>query len=272
MMSFFRKGGLFTQILMGGVVLAIIAAFVMGGQFGSTKAERCAVKFKGTCVDLKEFNAGYGLAVRASGLELSPEGAREIKGMILNGFAERVLLNHDAKRFGISVSEDDLDQQLMEGRARLSLPAEHEAQLAGQLRLCIPEGPACAPGTQGIRMLPVKDDGNFNADLYRRIVRNFAGRGPKQFKEMQHDEYIAARMRDLVRSRARVSEQEAFLLWERERSHAIIRTVQARGEWMARYVLDLSNADVDGWAMNNKAAVDSEFARAKAEFKADCPI
>ena len=272
MMSFFRKGGLFTQILMGGVVLAIIAAFVLGGQFGTTKTERCAVKFKGTCVDLKEFNAGYGLAVRASGLELTPEGAREIKGMILNGFAERVLLSHDAKRFGISVSEDELDRQLMEGRARLSLPAEHEAQLAGQLRLCIPEGPACAPGTQGIRMLPVKDDGSFNPDLYRRVVRNFAGRGPKQFKEMQHDEYVAARMRDLVRSRARVSEQEAFLLWERERSHAIVRTVQARGEWMARYVLDLSNADVDEWVMNNKAAVDSEFARAKDTFKAECPI
>lgn len=273
MMSFFRKGGLFTQILMGGIVLAIIAAFVLGGQFGNTTgAERCAVKFKGTCVDLKEFNASYGLAVRASGLELTPEGAREIKGMILNGFAERVLLGHDAKRFGISVSEDELDRQLMEGRARLSLPAEHEAQLAGQLRLCIPEGPACAPGTQGIRMLPVKDDGSFNPDLYRRVVRNFAGRGPKQFKEMQHEEYVAARMRDLVRSRARVSEQEAFLLWERERSHAIIRTVQARGDWMARYVLDLSNADVDAWAVNNKPAVDGEFARAKDEFKAECPI
>jgi len=273
MMNFFRSGGLFTQILMGGVVLAIIAAFVLGGQFGSVGgSERCAVKLDSYCVDLKEFNASYGLAVRASGLELSADGAREVKGMILNGFAERLLLQADAHRLGLSISEEDLDAQLMEGRARLSLPAEHETQLAAQLRLCIPEGPACAAGTVGMRILPVKDDGNFNPDLYRRVVRNFAGRGTKQFKEMQHQEYVAARMRDLVRSRARVSEKEAFLLWERERSQAVMRTVQTRADWMARYVLNLSNSDVDEWAMNNKAAVDSELARAKDDFKAECPI
>ncbi|HEU5076789.1 MAG TPA: peptidylprolyl isomerase, partial [Polyangiaceae bacterium] len=272
MMNLFRKGGLFTQIFMGAVVLAIIAAFVLGGQFGNTSgSERCAVKFKGACVDLKEFNASYGLAVRASGLELTGEGAREVKGMILNGFAERLLLSEEAKRLGISISEEDLDAQLMEGRARLSLPAEHEAQLAAQLRLCIPEGPACAAGTVGTRLLPVKDSGSFNPDLYRRVVRNYAGRGTKQFKEMQHAEYVAARMRDLVRSRARVSEQEAFLLWERERSQAVVRTVQARGDWMARYVLNLSNSDVDEWAMNNKEAVDSALAREKDDFKAECP-
>ena len=273
MMQVFRKGGLFTQIFMGAVVIAIIAAFILGGQFGNTTgSERCAVKFKGACVDLKEFNASYGLAVRASGLELTADGAREVKGMILNGFAERELLLDDAKRLGISISGEDLDAQLMEGRARLSLPAEHEMQLGAQLRLCLPEGPGCAPGTLGTRLLPVKDSGSFNPDLYRRVVRNFAGRGTKQFKEMQHREYVAFRVRELVRSRARVSEQEAFLLWERERSQAVLRTVQARGDWMARYVLNLSNSDVDEWAMNNKAGVDSELARAKEDFKAECPI
>lgn len=273
MLSLFRKGGLFSQLFMGAIVLAICAAFLFTGQFGSSSsADRCATKFKDACVDLKEFNAGYGLAVRASGLELTPEGAREVKGMILNGFAERLLLTEDAKRFGISVSEEELDKELMEGRTRLSLPAEHEAQLAAQLRLCMPEGPACAPGTLGIRMLPVKDNGSFNPDLYRRVVRNYSGRGPKQFKEMQHQEVIAARMRELIRSRARVSEDEAFMLWERERSQATIRSVQAHANWMARYVLTLPDATVDEWAMNNKEAVDSEFARVKDSFKDDCPL
>lgn len=273
MLSLFRKGGLFSQLFMGAVVLAICAAFLFTGQFGNTSsADRCAAKFKDDCIDLREFNAGYGLAVRASGLELTPEGAREIKGMILNGFAERLLLTEDAKRFGISVSEEELDKELMEGRTRLSLPAEHEAQLAAQLRLCMPEGPACAPGTLGIRMLPVKDGGTFNPDLYRRVVRNYTGRGPKQFKEMQHFEVIAARMRQLIRSRARVSEQEAFMLWERERSQATIRSVQAHADWMARYVLDLSDAAVDEWAMNHKEDVDSEFAKVKEDFKDECPM
>ena len=272
MMSFFRRGGLFSQIFMGAIVIAICLAFVFTGQFGSaSSADRCAVKLDDACVDLKEFNAGYGLAVRASGLELTPQGAREIKGMILEGFAERLLLVKNAKELGLSVSEEELDSQLMEGRTRLSLPAEHEAQLSAQLRLCKPEGPACALGTEGIRMLPVKDSGAFNPDLYRRLVRNYAGRGPKQFKEMQQRELLAARMRHLIRSQVRVSESEAFLLWERERSQATIRSVNARSDWMARYVLNLSEADVDEWAMNNKETIDTRVAREKDEFKEACP-
>jgi peptidyl-prolyl cis-trans isomerase D len=273
MLSLFRKGGLFSQIFMGAVVVAICAAFIFTGQFGSAgSADRCAVKLGATCVDLKEFNAGYGLAVRASGLELTPEGAREIKGMILNGFAERILLLEEAERLGITVSEEDLDNELREGRTRLSLPAAHETQLSAQLRLCKPEGPTCAPGTEGIRMLPVETEGAFNNDLYRRMVRNYSGRGPKQFKAMQRDEIVAARMRRLIRSRVRVSEDEAFLLWERERSQATIRSVEARSEWMARYVLNLTGADVDEWAMNNKEAIDSRLAQEKDHFSDGCPM
>src|SRR5690606_12006408 len=141
--------------------------------FGSAgSGDRCAVKLGDACVDLKEFNAGYGLAVRASGLELTPEGAREIKGMILNGFAERTLLLEDAERFGISVSERELDEHLAQGRTRLSRPAEHETQLSARPRPCLPEAMGCAPGPQGIRMLPVKDNGRFNPHLYRRVVRS----------------------------------------------------------------------------------------------------
>lgn len=273
MMTFFRRGGLFSQIFMGAIVVAIILAFVFTGQFGSaTSADRCAVKLGDACVDLKEFNAGYGLAVRASGLDLTPQGARELKGLILNGFAERLLLVEDARALGLSVSEEELDRQLKEGRTRLSLPAAHEAQLSAQLRLCKPEGPACAPGTEGIRMLPVKDSGTFNPDLYRRLVRNYAGRGPKQFKEMQQLELLAARMRQLIRSQVRVSESEAYSLWERERSQATIRSVTARANWMARYVLQLSDAEVDEWAMNNKEAIDTRVAREKDKFKEGCPL
>src|SRR5690606_22536644 len=96
--------------------------------------------------------------------------------------------------------------------------------------------------------------------------------GPKQFKEMQRLETIAARMRQLIRSRARVSEQEAYLLWERERSQAVIRSVQARAGWMARYVLDLSDAEVDEWSLGNKEAIDTRLARVKDQFKAGCPL
>jgi peptidyl-prolyl cis-trans isomerase D len=272
MLRFFRGGGI-AQIFVGGIVVAIILAFVFTGQFGSaTLSDRCAVRLDEACVEIKEFNAAYGLAVRASGLELTPEGTRQIKRLVLDGLAERELLLRDAKRFGLSVSEEEIDLELMEGRTRLSLPAMEEAPLSAQLRLCKIEAGGCAPATTGIRILPVKADGQFNVDLYKRVVRSYTGRGQKQFKDMQRREIVAARMRQLIKSRARVSEEEAFMLWERERSQATVRTVQARGEWFARYVVQLSDTEVDAWTMENKDAVDTEVARVKENFTDGCPM
>lgn len=272
MLRFFRGGGV-AQFFVGGIVVAIILAFIFTGQFGSASlSDRCAVRLGDACVEIKEFNAAYGLAVRASGLEITPEGSRQIRRMVLDGLAERELLLRDAKRFGLAVSEEQLDAELMEGRTRLSLPAIDEVSISTQLRLCKVEGGACAPGTEGIRILPVKTDGQFNVDLYKRVVRSYTGRGQRQFKAMQQREIVAARMRELIKSRARVSEEEGFMLWERERSEATIRTVQVRAKWLSRYVIALSEADVDTWAMENKEAVDTELARVKDQFQDGCPL
>ena len=62
------------------------------------------------------------------------------------------------------------------------------------------------------------------------------------------------------------------MLWERERSEATVRTVQVRAKWLSRYVIALSEPEVDTWAMENKELVDTELARVKEQYEDGCPL
>jgi peptidyl-prolyl cis-trans isomerase D len=97
-----------------------------------------------------------------------------------------------------------------------------------------------------------------------------ANRGPKEFKEMQQRELVAARMRALVREPVRVSDVEAFAKFEQERTTAVLRSVALQRDWFAKYTADLSEAALDKWAFENKTQVDSAWDTDKASFTADC--
>src|SRR6185295_20025075 len=123
-----------------------------------------------------------------------------------------------------------LDVDLMEGRVRTSLPAESMAEISFMLGLCPPSnsGYACLPGAEyPVRQVPFRTtpNGAFDYDAYERQVRMMTNRGPKEFKAMQERELLAARMRDIVRSRVRIPDPEAYLLFERDRAKVVVRTV-----------------------------------------------
>ena len=82
-------------------------------------------------------------------------------------------------------------------------------------------------GEDSVRLLPVTnpDTKAFDYKTYDRVVRQFSGRSPTEFKVMQRQELLAARMRDLVRARVRVGDDEAFTAYQREKATATIRFV-----------------------------------------------
>jgi peptidyl-prolyl cis-trans isomerase D len=123
-----------------------------------------------------------------------------------------------------------------------------------------------------IRMLRTKRTAEeaFDYAVYEREVRIVANRGPKEFKEMQQRELVAARMRDLIREPVRVPETEAFAIFSQQRSTAVIRSVALSRDWFAKYVIDLSDAAVSKWATDNKPAVDAAWEADKASFTAGC--
>jgi peptidyl-prolyl cis-trans isomerase D len=264
MLSFFRKGGV-GQAIVAAIAIGVMAVFILefrsGRGGGGSLRQECAIEAFGDCVSPKDYNASFGLVLYR--LQIQPKKIRElgIRKQVLEGIVERELLLREAARLGVAVSEDEIDQELLNGRAHVSLPASSQ-RLAMQLGLCLPneKQTSCQAPPDLVRILPVKSaqSGQFDTKIYERILRSSVNRGPKEFKEMQRRELIAARMRNLVRSRVRVSEGAAWLDFERDNARAIVRTVQIKRDWLAKWAVDVSDAATDRWAFEHKDQVDEE--------------
>ena len=277
MLSIFRGGGV-SQVLVGGIAFSIILVFALefrAGRNGPTASlkKECAVELKGDCVDPKEYYAAYGLVMR----NIQPAASKQLglHKKVLDGLVERELLVAEAKRLGISASADEVEADLLNGRARVSLPAEDAQSLSAKLGMCriAEDGSGCEPGTDlMVRYLRVKrsESEPFDYALYEREVRILANRGPKEFKEMQLRELTAARLRDVIREPVRVSDVEAFAHFQAVRTTAVIRSVVLSRDWFVKYTVDASNAAVEKWTGENQAAIDAGWESDKANFTAGC--
>lgn len=265
-MNLFRQKGL-TSVVYGGIVVAIIFVFLIefrpGQQSsGASLKQQCAAQVRGACIDPRDFAASYSLAAPARMFDADQVKAMGLRRIILEGMVERALLVQDAKRLGITVSDDELSDELIAGRMHLSLPAAQSSMLAFSLRLT----------DDLVRLLPVSDpDTNqFDIKLYERMVRQFTGRNPTEFREMQRSELIAARMRDLIRSRARVGEAEALEAYKREKSSASVEYVRFHRNWFAEQALDTSPAAVEAWAKDHQEEVERVAESRISQYLPEC--
>jgi peptidyl-prolyl cis-trans isomerase D len=234
------------------------------------------VAYEGYCADAKEYYAAHGLIVPR---QVEPKASKkyQLNKKVLDGLVERELLVAEANKLGLKVSEDALEQDLMAGRARASLPADGMAEFSFMLGLCAPSnaGYGCAPGAEfPVRQVAVGKtaDEPFDYKVYERQVRMLTNRGPKEFKEMQERELLAARMREIVRSRVRIPDPEAYALFERDRAKVVLRSVNLKRDWFAKFAVDYSDAEVDKWSLANQAQVDAEWTSRKADFVAGCSL
>jgi parvulin-like peptidyl-prolyl isomerase len=275
MLNLFRSQT--TYVIVGSVVILVFALEFRAGRGSPTAKLRteCAVEYAGNCLDQKDFFAAYGLAARG----LDPKAARqlEIKKRVLEGLAERELLVTEAERLGLAVSDDAVDRQLTLGQARVPLPAEDAEMMSLRLGLCRRDqsGYRCEPGAPlGVRRLQVgnAEGAPFDYKAYEKEIRIVANRGPKEFRAAQGRELLAESLRQLVRERARVSENEAFSIYDRNRSRAVVRSVVLSRDWFAKFAIDTSDAAVEKWAATNTSQVDEALKVEKDNFKAGCPL
>lgn len=275
MLRFFRGGGI-SQLLVGAIVSTIIVVFVIefrAGQGPTAGLKRqCAVNFAGHCVDAKEYFAAFGLIAprNADAAAIKKAGLRR---KVLEGLAERELLVAKAHELGLGVGEEAIDSELAAGRAHVSLPAAEITDLSGSLGLCRIDaaGRGCEPGADRlVRQLRVRRSPSdpFDYKLYEREIRNVANRGPREFKAMQERELLAERLRELVRSRVRLSAAEADFVAER----AVIRSAQLTRDWFAKFVIDTGSAALDPWAFENREQVDAAWNSEKPNWTAGCAV
>ncbi|HMA95457.1 MAG TPA: SurA N-terminal domain-containing protein [Polyangiaceae bacterium] len=279
MMNLFRRGG-GGQWIVAAVASVIIVVFVVEFRTGRGPAkspigEECAIKVQGTCTSRKEFHAAYGL-IAHQGIPAKQIKAMKLPEMVVDGLVERELLVAEAQKLGVGVGDDDLDVELTQGRAHVSLPVAAADALGFRLGLCVPDPMTytCAANAPLFRLLPVKraQDKKFDSKIYERVIRTYTNRGPKQFREMQEREMTAARMRELVRSRVRVAREEAWQLFERHASTVTAKYVALDRDWFARYAIDLSPASVDAWAAQHKDQIEDGIKRDKERFSAGCTL
>jgi peptidyl-prolyl cis-trans isomerase D len=275
MLRALRAGGT-GQFLMAAVVSAIIVVFIV--EFRSASSMRtgslrreCAARVDGECITPKDFMAEFGLVV-PRGVPAKQVKAYSLRRHVLDGVIERELLVAEAHRLGLSVDDEDAKEELRQGRAHVSLPTSEALRLGFMLDLVSADESGISRDL--VRELPVIDakTQEVDDDLYARVVRSMTNRSPKEFLKMQERELLAARMRDLVRARVRVSEEEAFDAFQRARSRAVVRFARLDPEWFVRYAADTSDAAADRFSFDHKTEVDEAWKQESSKWKAGCPL
>lgn len=263
-MDAFRNQGLKSAIY-GTLVVAMGIVFVVqfgkqGPLNGPSKTE-CVAEVRGTCVSPRDMRSSMALVQASGRLEEKDIKALQLRRRVVDGLVERTLLNQDAARLGVSISDDDLNDELIAGHALLSLGVETGAFIEYQLGF---------RGDRTMRLLPVKVNGQFDKKTYAKSLRMYVGQGEAEYREMQRAEQIAARMRDLVRSRVRISEDEAFDAFSREKSTASIKFVKVSRTWLARYVLPSSQEALDAFTASHKDQIETAYQARKAQYGEEC--
>jgi peptidyl-prolyl cis-trans isomerase D len=263
MLQTFRNRGL-TSVIYGVLIVGMVLVFVLGfnpsaGKKTASIGEQCAARVKGRCITPKDHLAAYRILIpRGEQGELLAAKARQM-GLLrvaLDGLVERELLDGDADRLGIGVTEDEVTESIYDGFIHVSIPSD-KPSLGYSLRVF--DGKVYA----GFRDTKTK---HFDLKVYERTIKAAMGRSPTEFREEQAREIQAAKVRDLVRTPVRVSESEALAAYIDERSTATLNTITVQPVFLAKYLPPVSGKDADAWSNEaaNKKLVDETAEEHKA--------
>lgn len=254
------------SVVYGVIVVAIMAVFIIqfrpnASQRTGSLSQQCVVTVRDRCVDPKEFWASLSLAM-PRGLDESQIKRMGLRRQVIEGLLERTVLVQDAERLKLTISEDDINKQLVRGRIRVSLPVQHAQMLAFSLNMPEP----------GLRLMSFENPTSkaFDYKVYQRTIKTTTNRSEKEFKHMQREELVAERMRELVRSRARVTDDEAFASYVREKSTAQIDYVRLRRPWVVARYLDTSAKAIAEWSKDHTEDIAKSFESRKSDFAPGC--
>jgi peptidyl-prolyl cis-trans isomerase D len=280
MLDIFRQKGL-SNAIYGIVIVATILVFVLqfrpsAQQKTGSLSQACAARVRGRCIEPKDFASAYRMLVPTRSSAVSRK--LNLKKVALDGLIERELLDDEAKRLGIAVTEKEVTDQLYSGYVRVSVPAAdpHVAQSMmtemynGYIRMgIVPQEAAQTHLAERDTAIPVDfrdpKTKTFDMKVYERTVKNLSNRSTVEFREEQARELLAAKMRDVVRDPIRISEAEAWDDYERQYSTATLTHIPVKESWAARWTVDPRDAGVEAWRKDHQSEVDKVFEDRKKE-------
>ena len=266
----------FSSLLGGLAVIAIAIVFVMsfgpgGGQNQLKAGPDCAGEVHGKCLKASHFWATFRIA--ANRLEAGRADGLQIKKQIVEGLEERELLLVDAKRLGVSISDEDVTKELVAGRVRFSLPSTMGPEIVGLMGIdpMLDRQAQLPPGVTLLHdRFKDKKTQKFSADTYKKVISDLTRLSETDYRDYQKAELIAARMRTLIMSRVRVSEGEALDDFSAEKTTAKIKHLRLRPAFYRDRAIDTSEAAVTAWADKNAAEIDKAFDQRKKELGGEC--
>lgn len=258
-MEAFRSTGL-KSVVYGGMIVAVLVVFVVQFRPGANSGRsgvknECAAEVRGECISARDFRSTLALIAPRADEENMKQ--LQLRKRVMDGLVERTLLTQDAARLGVSVSDDDLNAELTSGRAYVSISADTPPYLVSmQLRM---------PPEKPMRTFDVKNaNGQFDEKVYTKALKSYVGRGPAEFREMQRSEVIASRMRELIKSRVRVSDDELFDFFSKQTSKASFKYVRVMRDFFAPLLTPTKEA-LDNFAAAHKEEIDKAVASRKTQ-------
>ena len=232
------------------VLLVVLLSAVFALQFGGGQAEGCAAggttylaRVYDTTLSHGDFDAAYAVG-NFGRLPAETQQALGLPSLVLNGLIDRTLLAREARKVGFEVSEDDVMQRFVnDGVIMLTLGLGAPPE--------VPQGE-----------IPVSfqdKDGTFNAELAKRYIENGLRRSVGEFAQSQVDEYLAARMRDLVGSTVNVSDAEAWEDYVRENESAEVKYVRFSPAYYGKRFAPPSDDVLEAWIADNPERLDRQY-------------
>jgi peptidyl-prolyl cis-trans isomerase D len=280
MLDIFRQRGL-SNVIYGAVIVATIFAFVVtfrpqAQNKTASLTEACAARVRGRCIDPKDFSSAHRMLMPTRSESASHK--MNLKKVALDGLIERELMNDDARRLGLAVTDRELTDQLFAGYVRVSVPAA-DPELAQQVLSEMYQGYARAgfltPETAQTHLndrdtaIPIDfrdpKTRQFDMKLYEHKVRNLSNRSTTEFREEQGRELLAAKVRDSIRDPVRIAESEAWDEYDRQKSTAMLTYIPVRESWALRWAADVKPADVDLYMKDHPEAIDKALVDRKKE-------
>ncbi len=232
------------------VLLVVLLSAVFALQFGGGQAEGCAAggstylaRVYDQTLSRGDFEAAYAVA-NFGRLPEETQRSMRLPELVLDGLIDRTLLAREAREVGFEVGQDEVMARFVtEGVILLSLGVGAPPML--------PQGE-----------IPVSfsdKEGAFNKDLAERYIQNGLRRSVGEFADAQVDEYLAARMRELIASSVNVSEAEVWDDYVRENDTAKIKYARFSPAYYVEQKPPTSEAALKAWIADNADRLSTEY-------------
>jgi peptidyl-prolyl cis-trans isomerase D len=260
------------RVISGAIIVAtsfvlVVALLLLTRNKSASPGESCAARVRGRCIELRDLSFAYRM-LRPTRSDAASR-KMHLRRVALDGLIERELLDDDARRRGLRITDQELTDQLQAGFVRVSVPAGDpmvtQQVLVDMYQAYLRAGVVSAEVAKAHyydrdTTIPVDfrdpETKLFDTTVYERKVRELSNRSTTEFREDQRRELLAARVRDSVRDPVRLAENEVWNEYERDKSTATLTYIAVTEAWAQRWAVDVTEADINLWLESHQAALD----------------